>query len=124
MFNDPQLEPLLSGVVSITSDGMPTPVRAIEIFRQQSRYGDGLYQLPPSSVIEEVEAEQVLAVGDHARVGTWRRWSRGQEEFDEGGFAGKVVTIKEISGDMAKVLLPMFGVEMVVPVPIERLAAA
>lgn len=123
LFEDPVLAPLLSGVVSVTSDGLPTPIPAKEIFKQQVRHGTGLYELPPKSAIYEIEDQQ-LHVGDEVKVGQWRRWSRGQEEFDEGGFAGKVVTIKEIRGDMAKVLLPMFGIDMVVPVPLERLAAA
>lgn len=123
LFGDPSLEPLLSGVVCVTGDGVPTPIRHIEIFRQQSRYGTGLYELPPKSIIEDVEDHR-LQVGDQARVGTWRRWSRGQEEFDAGGFAGKIVTIAEIDRDMAKVVLRMFGGERDVRVPLEHLAAA
>lgn len=123
LFEDPKLEPLLSGVVSVTSDGMPTPIGAPEIFRQQMRYGTGLYQLPPTSVIEEVEDQQ-LEVGMEVRVGRWKRYTRGQEEFDEGGFVGKVVTIAEIDGEIAKVLMSMFGIDMAVRVPLERLAAA
>lgn len=124
LFDDPQLEPLLSGVVSITSDGMPSPIRPMEIFRQQSRYGTGLYQLPPKSKIEEVEDDRHFAVGDQVTVGTWRRFSRGQEEFDPGGFAGKVVTIDQIDGDMAMVILPMFQSEYRAEVPLEHLQAA
>lgn len=125
LFKDPQLEPLLSGVVSVTSDGMPSPVRSAEMIRQEAQYGASLYELPPPSAISDADDDRPqLAVGDHARIGTWRRWSRGEEEFDEGGFAGKVVTIAQIDGDTAKIVLPMFGIDMVVPVPFNRLASA
>jgi hypothetical protein len=66
----------------------------------------------------------MLKVGDMVRVGQWRRWSRGQEEFDQGGFSGKVVTLDAIDGDMAKVILPMFASEYRAEVPLERLRAA
>lgn len=123
LFEDPLLMPLLSGVVSVTSDGMPTPIRPLEIFRQQNRYGAGLYELPPKSVIEEVEDQQ-LEVGMEVRVGRWKRHTRGQEEFDSGGFADKIVTISQIHGEMAVVLLPMFGGEREAQVPITHLQAA
>lgn len=123
LLDDRVLEPLLAGVVSVTSDGQPTPIRPKEIWRQQVRHGAGLFELPPKSVIEDIE-ETMLKVGDQARVGQWRQWSRGQQEFDQGGFAGKVVSITEIDGDMAKVLLPMFGSEYRAAVPLEHLAAA
>jgi hypothetical protein len=125
LFGDPRLEPLLSGVVSVTSDGMPSPVRSAEIIRQEAQYGAELYELPPPSALSDADDDQLqLAVGDRARIGTWRRWSRGEEEFDEGGFVGKLVTVSKIEGAMVKVLLPMFGIERHVIVPMEKLAAA
>lgn len=123
LFEDPFLAPLISGVVSVTSDGLPTPIRPIEIFRQQNRFGTGLYELPPKSLIEEIEDQQ-LAVGMEARVGRWRRFSRGQEEFDAGAFADKIVTISQIEGAMARVFLQMFGGEREARVPVEHLQAA
>ena len=123
LFEDPLLLPLLSGVVSVTSDGMPTPIRPMVIFRQQTRYGAALYDLPPKSVIEEVE-DQALEVGMEVRVGRWKRFSRGQEEFDTGAFADRIVTISQIDGDMAKVILPMFGVDREARVPMAHLQAA
>ena len=123
LLEDWKLAPLIRGPVSVTSDGMPTLVRPTAIFGLQVRYGTGIYELPPKSVIEEIEDQQ-LEVGMEVRVGRWKRFGRGQEEFDTGGFAGKIVTISQIEGDMAKVILPMFGVEREARVPVQHLQAA
>lgn len=124
LLDDRILEPLLAGVVSVTSDGLPTPIRSKEIWRQQVRHGASLFELPPKSVIDQIEDQQLQA-GDQARVGRWfEGWAPGEKKFDPGGFAGKVVTIDQIEGDMAKVLLPMFGSEYRAAVPLEHLAAA
>lgn len=118
LFNDPELEPLLDGVVSVTSNGLPSLIRPKAIYAMQARYGDAIFEAPPRRV-QDFEIEPDLQIGDVARIGRWER-----SGFTEGGFAGKVVTIQDIQGDIAKVLLPMFGTEKLVPVPLERLAAA
>lgn len=124
LFEDRELAPLINGVVSVTSDGLPTRVRPKAIFDMQVRYGAEVFEVPPRSRGGYVE-EQELSVGDVVRVGQWTStWSRGGVEFDEGGFAGKVVTIKEIRSDFAKVLMPMFGSEFDTWIPLGRLAAA
>jgi hypothetical protein len=124
LFEDPLLEPLLSGVVSITSDGLPTLIRPKEIVRQHHRYGPELFRLPPKSIVDEIE-DQRLQAGDAVRIGRWQQgWMRASAEFDAGGFADKVVTIDRIEGDMAKVVMAMFGSEREITVPLEHLAAA
>jgi hypothetical protein len=125
LFEDPQLEPLLSGVVSVTSDGLPSLVRPTEVFRQHIRYGADLYELPPKSIIDAIDDDHELEAGMLARVGRWHEgWSRGERKFDPGAFVDKVVTISAIDGDMARVLLPMFGGEREARVPVDHLQAA
>lgn len=124
LLEDWELAPLVRGPVSITSDGMPTLVRPNAIFGLQVRYGTGIYELPPKSRGGTRDDEHHLNVGDEVLVGQWEKSWQGDDEFDPGAFAGRIVTIAEIHGESAKVLLPMFGADLLATVPLERLAAA
>lgn len=124
LFEDPELRQLVSGVVCITNDGSPTLMRSKAMVRLQTAYGSDLYDLPPKSRGASPEGE-ALKEGDQARIGQWvSHWAPSENEFEEGGFAGKVVTIQAIKGEAARVVLQMFGADREVTVPLGRLAVA
>lgn len=124
LFEDPELAPLLDGVVSVTSNGAPTRMHASSIANLNAIYGDSIFVVPhKTEATEEMPDAPVHRVGDEVRIGQWLR-RHGEDEFDVGAFVGHVVTIQEIRGPIAKTVMSWFGAEHEVLVPLERLAAA
>lgn len=124
LFEDPELSPLIHGVVSVTTSGMPSRLRFDALDNLRRDYGDSIFVVPhKTEAREEAVTGPTLQVGDTARIGQWLR-RHGEDEFDVGAFAGHVVTIQEIRGPIAKTVMSWFGGEHEVIVPLERLAAA
>ena len=123
LFEDPELAPLVDGVVSVTSNGMPTRMPPSSIENLNNIFGDSIFVVPHKTEVADPVDVQVFQVGDTVRIGQWVD-RHGEEEFDVGGFAGHVVTIQEIRGPIAKTVMSWFGGEHEVLVPLERLAAA
>lgn len=119
---------LIDGVVSVTSDGMPSRVRPKIVTELARDHGDRVFVVPERTEASDDDAGETghisgLKVGDTALIGQWMKDRHG-EEFDVGAFVGHVVTIEEIRGPIAKTVMKWFGGEHEVMVPLERLAAA
>ena len=124
LLEDWELSRLIDGPVSITSDGLPTRVRPKAIFDLQVRYGANIYELPPKALGWHQEERPELHQGDTVVIGSWQKAGSANEEFVRSAFCDQVITIDQIEGDKASIVLKLFGSEYTVPVSVDRLAAA
>lgn len=126
LIDDYRLDRLLSGFVSVTSNGYPSRVPRIEVVKLATRYGLGIFAAPDEGAgwEEDEDATRRPEVGDTVRIGTWGNGKAGArfEAFNEDpAFAAHVVTVSELQGEIAKVALTMFGLKTEASVPADRL---
>lgn len=101
--------PLVQGVVSITTDGEPSEMRRAAITDLIRVYGTDPHRAP--------RPEQ------HMR--THREFSVGQTvTITDGAYADRTVIVDRIQGHTAEIMLPLFGTEMPVTIPLAFLEAA
>lgn len=101
--------PLVQGVVSVTTDGEPSQMKLSAIQHLVRVYGQQPLRAPRPEQFMHTKRE--FKEGDEARI-------------VEGAYADRTVKVDRIRGHMAEIMLPLFGADMPVKVPLALLEAA